>query len=54
MPPRAVTAGKDAGWPAAYLPYGKTQVQAGNAITNNLRFPGQHFDAETGWHCRNR
>jgi len=25
-------------------------VQAGNAVTNNLRFPGQYFDAEIGLH----
>jgi len=37
-------------WQAAYLPYGEAQVQANNAITNNLRFPGQYFDAETGLH----
>ena len=37
-------------WQAAYLPYGEAQVQANNAVTNNLRFPGQYFDAETGLH----
>ena len=36
-------------WKSAYLPYGEAQVQIG-AITNNLRFPGQYFDAETGLH----
>jgi RHS repeat-associated protein len=36
-------------WQAAYLPFGKAQVQIGT-ITNNLRFPGQYFDAETGLH----
>ena len=36
-------------WQAAYLPYGEVQVQV-NTITNNLRFPGQYFDVETGLH----
>ena len=36
-------------WQAAYLPLGEAQVQV-SAVTNNLRFPGQYFDAETGLH----
>ncbi|MDR2549860.1 MAG: RHS domain-containing protein [Desulfobulbus sp.] len=36
-------------WQAAYLPYGEAKVQV-NTVTNNLRFPGQYFDAETGLH----
>ncbi len=36
-------------WQAAALPFGKTQVQLGT-VQNNLRFPGQYFDAETGLH----
>ena len=36
-------------WRAAYLPYGQAQVQLGT-VTNNLRFPGQYFDSETGLH----
>ena len=36
-------------WQAAYLPYGEAQVQT-NTVVNNLRFPGQYFDAETGLH----
>ena len=36
-------------WQAAYLPFGKAQVQIGT-ITNNLRFPGQYYDDETGLH----
>ena len=31
------------------LPFGRTQVQLGT-VQNNLRFPGQYFDAETGLH----
>ena len=36
-------------WQAAYLPFGEAQVQV-SAVTNNLRFPGQYYDAETGLH----
>ena len=36
-------------WQAAYLPFGEAQLRVGT-ITNNLRFPGQYFDAETGLH----
>ena len=36
-------------WLAAYLPYGQAQVQLAT-VANNLRFPGQYFDAETGLH----
>ena len=36
-------------WKAAYLPYGQAQVRTAT-VTNNLRFPGQYFDAETGLH----
>ena len=42
-------------WEAAYLPFGKTEVNEdvdGNGVfvTSNLRFPGQYFDVETGLH----
>ena len=36
-------------WQFAALPFGRTQVQLGT-VQNNLRFPGQYFDAETGLH----
>ncbi len=36
-------------WEAAYLPFGKARVITAD-IENNLRFPGQYFDAETGLH----
>jgi RHS repeat-associated protein len=35
-------------WSAAYQPFGTTTTPAG-AITQNVRFPGQHFDGETGF-----
>ncbi|MFA5324033.1 MAG: RHS repeat-associated core domain-containing protein [Smithella sp.] len=37
-------------WQATYDAFGKATVDAASSITNNLRFPGQYFDAETGWH----
>jgi RHS repeat-associated protein len=41
-------------WSATYIPYGVTQtlVQSGFAgnVTNSVRFPGQFFDHETGFH----
>ncbi|MBI5591473.1 MAG: RHS domain-containing protein [Deltaproteobacteria bacterium] len=36
-------------WQAAYLPFGKAQIQT-EAVKNNLRLPGQYFDVETGLH----
>ncbi len=36
-------------WQAAYFPFGKAQL-SNDIITNNLRFPGQYYDAETGLH----
>ena len=36
-------------WQAVYLHYGKALVTV-DTITNNLRFPGQYFDSETGLH----
>jgi len=34
-------------WSADYKPFGEATVTI-STITNNLRFPGQYFDAETG------
>jgi RHS repeat-associated protein len=36
-------------WKAAYLPFGRAIVAKAD-VENNLRFPGQYFDAETGLH----
>ena len=36
-------------WAAAYLPFGKAQVTT-ETVANNLRFPGQYYDAESGLH----
>jgi len=37
-------------WKARVEAFGKTTVEAGATVVNNLRFPGQYFDAETGMH----
>jgi RHS repeat-associated protein len=34
-------------WAADYKPFGEATITV-STITNNLRFPGQYFDAETG------
>jgi RHS repeat-associated protein len=34
-------------WSADYKPFGEVNITT-NDITNNLRFPGQYYDAETG------
>ncbi|WP_230874700.1 RHS repeat-associated core domain-containing protein [Methylomonas sp. LL1] len=36
-------------WSADYDPFGQTTITLAG-ITQNLRLPGQYFDAETGWH----
>ncbi len=36
-------------WSADYEPFGKADITTGT-VTNNLRFPGQYFDEETGLH----
>jgi RHS repeat-associated protein len=37
-------------WSATYDSFGKATVDPSSTITNNLRFPGQYYDAETGLH----
>ena len=37
-------------WQVQYKVFGKAEVDAGSTLTNNLRFPGQYYDAETGLH----
>jgi len=40
---------QDVVWAADYKPFGETMsITSLNGFTNNLRFPGQYFDAETG------
>ena len=37
-------------WSARGQGFGETIVDAGSTVTNNLRFAGQYYDAETGLH----
>ncbi|MBI9074589.1 MAG: RHS domain-containing protein [Desulfatibacillum sp.] len=37
-------------WSAVYHAFGKAEVDASSTVVNNLRFAGQYFDAETGFH----
>jgi len=47
--PRVATnASQTVVWKASYLPFGETVATSGTA-TVNLRFPGQYFDAESGF-----
>ena len=48
--PQLITNGsKTVVWQADYEPFGKASITTGT-ITNNLRFPGQYYDDETGLH----
>lgn len=40
----------DVVWRADYKPFGKAEVASSSSVTNDFRFPGQVFDAETGYH----
>jgi RHS repeat-associated protein len=35
-------------WSAKYEAFGRATVDSGATVENNLRFPGQYYDAETG------
>ena len=37
-------------WKAQYQVFGKAEVDSSSSVTNNLRFPGQYHDEETGMH----
>ena len=37
-------------WKAQYQVFGKEEISNDSTVTNNLRFPGQYFDEETGMH----
>jgi RHS repeat-associated protein len=42
-------------WAADYDGFGRATVRpTANAVVNNLRYPGQYFDAETGLHYNDR
>ncbi len=36
-------------WQASYTPFGKATIEV-NTIDNNIRFPGQYYDEESGLH----
>ncbi len=38
------------GWAAKYSSFGEATVDGSSTVANNLRFPGQYFDQETGLH----
>jgi len=46
-PQKMTNSAKTVMWSADYKPFGETTITV-STITNNLRFPGQYFDAETG------
>jgi RHS repeat-associated protein len=47
--PQLVTdGGQNIAWSTTYQPFGTTPIPTGS-ISQNLRFPGQYFDGETGW-----
>jgi RHS repeat-associated protein len=37
-------------WSAKYSSFGKADIDLSSTVTNNLRFAGQYYDAETGLH----
>jgi RHS repeat-associated protein len=37
-------------WEAYYRPFGDATINPNSTVENNLRFPGQYFDNETGFH----
>jgi len=36
-------------WKAVYTPFGEAEI-SGQTVENNIRFPGQYYDQETGLH----
>ena len=46
-PQRLVDSSGTVVWQAAYSPFGKAEI-VNDTVTNNLRFPGQFYDAESG------
>ncbi|WP_028578878.1 RHS repeat-associated core domain-containing protein [Desulfogranum japonicum] len=48
-PQRMINEAGNIVWKANYLPFGKAQVTL-SLVSNNIRFPGQYFDNETGLH----
>jgi len=48
-PKKVVDESGDINWSAEYKSFGEVDVSV-NTVTNNLRFPGQYWDSETGLH----
>ena len=48
-PQKMTTASGAIVWSATYTAFGQATM-SNELITNNLRFPGQYYDQETGWH----
>jgi len=46
-PQKMTNSAKTVMWSADYKPFGETTLTV-STVTNNMRFPGQYFDAETG------
>jgi RHS repeat-associated protein len=49
-PQKMTTVNGSTVWSAKYESFGKAVVDPSSTIVNNLRFPGQYYDAETGLH----
>ena len=46
-PQSATDSSQNIAWQATYQPFGTASVSG--TVTQNLRFPGQYFDVESGW-----
>ncbi len=46
-PQLATDSGQNIAWQATYQPFGTASMSG--TFTQNLRFPGQYFDVESGW-----
>ena len=49
-PQKLINASGQVVWSAAYEAFGKAHVNPDSVVENNLRFPGQYYDVETGLH----
>ena len=49
-PQKMTSTNGTAAWSATYSSFGEATVDISSTITNNLRFPGQYYDKETGLH----
>ncbi len=47
-PQKLITISGAVVWSAKYSSFGKAQVDPASTVVNNLRFPGQYYDSETG------